>query len=84
MLGLPSAVVQSLLSPAGDATFVFLLHTDAPDSQNRIRMSSTGEKLSKYSADDPRGARAVWELLVIGPELDVDHPPPVQRILPRR
>ena len=32
-------------------------------------MSSTGEALSKFSADDPRGARAVSTLGVVGPEL---------------
>ena len=33
-------------------------------------MSSTGADLSKCSADDPRGVRAVWEFGVFGSELD--------------
>ena len=30
---------------------------------------ATGEELSKYSVDDPQGARAVWKLGVVGLEL---------------
>ena len=35
-----------------------------------VRMSSTGEELSTYSAGDPRGARAILKLGVVGSELD--------------
>ena len=49
---------------------VFVTHTGARNSRNRFRRSSTGEELSKHSADDSRGARAVCKLRVIGPELD--------------
>ena len=49
---------------------VVVPHTGARNSRNRVRMSSTGEDTSKYSADDPRGARAVWKLGVGGPELN--------------
>ena len=48
----------------------FVPHTGARNSRNRFRMSSTGEELSKYSNDDPRRARAVSKLGVVGPELD--------------
>ena len=44
------------------------------EDRNRFRMSSTGEELSKYSADDPRSARAVSKLGVVGPELDGNSP----------
>ena len=47
---------------------VFVHHTR--NSRNRVHIPSTGEELSRYSADDPRGARAVWQHGVIGPELD--------------
>ena len=40
------------------------------NSRNRVHIPSTGEEVSRYSADDPRGARAVWQRGVIGPELD--------------
>ena len=33
-----------------------------------VLMYSTGEDLSTHSADDPRGARAVWKLGVVGLE----------------
>ena len=45
-------------------------HTGARNPRNHACMSSTGEELSSQSADDPRGARAVWKLGVVGPELD--------------
>ena len=48
----------------------FVPHTGARSSGNRFHMSPTGEELSKYSADDPRDARAVSKLGVVGPELD--------------
>ena len=48
------------LSPADDAEFVFLHSTQVLVTLATVfRMSSTGEELSKYSADDSRGARAV-------------------------
>ena len=49
---------------------VFVLHTGARNSRNRFRVSSTGEELSKYTADDRRSARAVRKLGVVGPEVD--------------
>ena len=63
--------VLSFLSQELGATFsAFVPHTGARNSRNRFRMSSLGEELSKYSADDPRGARALSKLGVVGPELD--------------
>ena len=47
----------------------FVPHTAARNIRNRFRMSSTGEELSKYSADDPRGARAISNLGAVVPEL---------------
>ena len=47
----------------------FVFDTGARNSRNHIRMSSTGEQLSKYLADDPRSARAFSKLGVVGPEL---------------
>ena len=49
---------------------VVVPHTGTRNSRNRFHMSSTGEEVSKYSADDPRSARAVSKLGVIRPELD--------------
>ena len=48
----------------------FVPHTGARGSGNRFHMLPTGEELSKHSADDPRDARAVSKLGVVGPELD--------------
>ena len=48
----------------------FVPHTGARSSGNRFHMSPTGEELSNYSADDPRDARAVSKLGVVGLELD--------------
>ena len=52
---------RSIASPSSRRRHicVFVPHTGARISRNRFRMSSTGEELSKYSADDSRGARAV-------------------------
>ena len=47
----------------------YVPHTGAGNSRSGVRMSSTDEELSKYSADDPR-RRAVSKLGVVGPELD--------------
>ena len=58
------------LSSTGRNICVFVPHTGARNSRNRVRTSSSGEELSRYSADDPRGARAVQKLGVIGLELD--------------
>ena len=63
---LPCLGVLSLLSPVRDATCVCLRSTQAHVTRNRVRMSSTGEELSKYSPDDLRRARAVWKLGVVG------------------
>ena len=86
MLVHPGVGVQSLLSQVHSTTFVLLvLHSGACNSRNRFRMSSTGEELSKYSADDQRGARAVSKLGVVGPEVGGNssgsHPPLVQQVL---
>ena len=48
----------------------FVLDTSARNSRSRFRVSSTGEEMSTYSADDPRGARAILMLVVVGPGLD--------------
>ena len=58
------------LSSTGRNICVFVPHTGARNSRNRVRTSSSGEELSRFSAEDPRGARAVQKLGVIGLELD--------------
>ena len=61
---------------------VFVPHTGVRNSRNRFRMSSTGEELSKNTDDDPRGARAVSKLGVVGLERDSSSSPPLaQQVL---
>ena len=60
----------------------FVPHTGVHNSRNRFRMSSTGEEHSKYPAEDPRGARAVSKLSVVGFERDSSSSPPLaQQVL---
>ena len=50
------------LSSTGRNICAVVPHTGARNSRNRVRMSSSGEELSRYSTDDPRGGRAVQKL----------------------
>ena len=69
MLLLPCVDVQSLLSPVRDATSVLSCPTMVLVT---LAIVFACLQLVKNcpGTDDPRGARAVWKLGVVGPELD--------------